>query len=72
MKALDELNILVINAAIFCDNKAAIDIAVNYKIDNQGKYIDITDHLVYENVESAQISLVQVESAKNLDNICTQ
>jgi hypothetical protein len=61
----------VTNAAMFCDNKAAIDIAYDHKIGDRSKYIDIAYHLVRQNVESGQISLLQVESAKNLADICT-
>jgi hypothetical protein len=32
IKAVEELNVPVTNAAMFCDNKATIDIAYNHKI----------------------------------------
>jgi hypothetical protein len=70
--ALEELNVPVTNAAMFCDNKAAIDIAYNHKIGDRSKHIDIAYHLVHENVESGRISLLQVESAENLADICTK
>jgi hypothetical protein len=69
---LEELNLLVTNAGMFCDNKAAIDIAYNHKIGDRSKHIDITYHFVHENGESGRISLLQVESAENLANICTK
>jgi hypothetical protein len=69
--ALEELNVLVTNAAIYCHNRAAIDIAYNHKIGDRSKHIDITYHLVCENVESRWLSLLQVESAENLAYICT-
>jgi hypothetical protein len=69
---LEELNVLVPNAAMFCDNKAAIDIAYNHKIGDRSKHIDIAYHLVPENVESGRISLLQVESTDNLADICTK
>jgi hypothetical protein len=72
MNALEELNVPVTNAAMFCDNKATIDIAYNHKIGDRSKHIDITYHLVHENVESGRISLLQVESAENLADICTK
>jgi hypothetical protein len=72
MNALEELNVPVTNAAMFCDNKATIDIAYNHKIGDRSKHIDVAYHLVHENVESGQISLLQVESAENLANICTK
>jgi hypothetical protein len=62
----------VTNAAMFCDDKAAIDIAYNHKIGDRSKHIDIAYHLVRENVESGQISLLQVKSAQNLSDICTK
>jgi hypothetical protein len=69
---LEELNMPVTNAAMFCNNKAAIDIAYNHNIGDRSKHIDIANHLVGENVESGQISLLQVESAENLADICTE
>jgi hypothetical protein len=72
LNTLKELNVPVTNAAMFCDNKAAIDIAYNHKIDDRSKHIDIAYHLVCENVESRRISLLQVESAENLADICTK
>jgi hypothetical protein len=57
---------------MFCDNKAPIDIAYNHKIVERSKHIDIAYHLVRENVESGRISLLQVESAENLADICTK
>jgi hypothetical protein len=69
---LEELNGPVTNAIIFCDNKATIDIAYNQKIGDQSKHIEVTVHLVCENIESEQISLHQVESVENLADICTK
>jgi hypothetical protein len=48
---LEELNMPVTNAAIFCDNKAAIVIAYNHKIGDRSKHFDIAYHLLCENVE---------------------
>jgi hypothetical protein len=62
----------VTNASMFCDNKAAIDLAYNHKIGDRSKHIDIAYHLVRENIESGQISLLQIESAENLADICTK
>jgi hypothetical protein len=52
MNTLEELNMPVTSAAMFCDNKTAIDIAYNHKIGNRSKHIDVAYHLVCENVES--------------------
>jgi hypothetical protein len=57
---------------MFCNNMATIDIAYNHKIGDRSKYSDVTYHLVRENVESGQISLLAAELGKNLANICTQ
>jgi hypothetical protein len=62
----------VTNAAMFGDNKATIDIAFNHKIGDPSSHIDIADHLVREDVKSRWISLIQVESAENLADICTK
>jgi hypothetical protein len=70
--ALEELIVPVINAAMFCDNKAPIDIAYNQKIGDRSNHIDIAYHLVRENVKYGRISLLQVESGENLADICTK
>jgi hypothetical protein len=62
---------LFTNAAIFCDNKATIDIAYNPKIGDRSKHIDVGYHLVGVNIKSRRIPLFQVELAKNLADICT-
>jgi hypothetical protein len=59
------------NATMFCDYKAAIDIADNNKLGDRSKYIDIAYHLVHENLESSRIGLLQVDFAENLADICT-
>jgi hypothetical protein len=69
--AIGELNVLVTNVPIFCDNKAAIDIAYDQKIGDRSNLIDVTYHLVHTNVESGQISLLQVESGENVADIGT-
>jgi hypothetical protein len=69
---LDELNVPVTNATIFWDNKAAIDIPYNHKIGDRSKHIDVAYHLVPAKVESGWISLLQMESAENLADICTK
>jgi hypothetical protein len=66
------INVPVTNPGMFCDNKAAIDIAYNHKIGDRSKHIDIAYHVVRENVESGRISHLQVESAENLADICTK
>jgi hypothetical protein len=71
-KSNKDLILPVTNAAMFCDNQAAMDIAYNHKIGDRSTHIDVTYHLVHENVESGQISLLQVGSAENLADICTQ
>jgi hypothetical protein len=65
---LKELNIPVTTALIFCDKAATIDIPYNPKIGDQSKYIDVAYNLVYKNIESGQISLLQIESNENLAN----
>jgi hypothetical protein len=69
--ALEECNMPVPNAAMFCDNKATIDIGYNHKLGDRSKHIEVTYHLVCENMESGRSSLFQVESAENLADICT-
>lgn len=70
--ALVELNIPIYNNAMFCDNKAAIDIAHNHKIGDRSKHIDIAYHLVREHVEKGHMTLLPVASADNLADICTK
>jgi hypothetical protein len=69
--SLEELNVLVTNAAMFCDNKTAIVIAYNYKIGDRSKYIDVIYHLVNENIESGQMSLLQIELGAKLGDSYT-
>jgi hypothetical protein len=64
-----EINVPVPNDAMFCDNKAAINIAYNHKIDHRSKHIDVTCHLVHENVESSRISHLLVELGESLADI---
>jgi hypothetical protein len=61
----------VTNAAMFCYNNGAIDIAYNHKIGDQSKHIDVAYYLVCENVESGRISRLQVESREYLAIIFT-
>jgi hypothetical protein len=68
--ALEELNMLFTNAAMFCDNKATSDITYNHNIGDRSKYIDIAYYLVHTNVEYGRISLLQFESGENLADIC--
>jgi hypothetical protein len=61
MNALEELNVPVTNAPMFCNNKAAIDITYNHKIGDRSKHINVAYHLLHELVEFGRISLLQVE-----------
>jgi hypothetical protein len=61
----------ITNAAIFCNNKATIDIDYNHNIGDRSPNINIAYHFVHENIESGRITLLQVELAENLGNICT-
>jgi hypothetical protein len=73
MNAHKDLNVRVTNAAMFCDNQATINIAYNnHKIGDQSKHIDVAYYLVRQNVQSGWISLLQLELAKNLADICTK
>jgi hypothetical protein len=72
LNALEECNVSVTNAAIFCDKKTAIAIAYIHTIGDRSKYINVAYHSVRENFESGRISLLQVESAENLSDICTK
>jgi hypothetical protein len=70
--ALEVLNVGVTNAAMFWDNIATIDIAYNHKIGDRSKHMDVAYSLVCENIQSGLMSIVQVESAKNLADIGTK
>jgi hypothetical protein len=59
--ALHNLNVLVIIASISCDITGIINIDYNPKRGVRSKHIDIAYDLVYENIESGPISLLQVE-----------
>lgn len=70
--ALKELQSTPDNSAMFCDNKAAIDIAHNHRIGDRSKHIDVAFHFVRERVETGEVTLLQIESANNLADICTK
>jgi hypothetical protein len=57
---------------IYCDNKAAIDIAVNQKISDRSKHIDVHFHFIREQIERNKLFLLPVASADNLSDICTK
>jgi hypothetical protein len=69
---LTELNALVTNTAMFCDNDPTIYIAYNHKTGDQSTHIDLAYHLVHEKVESGQISLLHVESGETMPVISTK
>jgi hypothetical protein len=69
---LDELNLQLTNAAMFCDDKATIDIAYNHKIGDRSKYVNVAYQLVRENVDPGKVCLLHVESAEYLANIWTK
>jgi hypothetical protein len=71
--ALEELTgPLMKTPIIFCDNKAAIDIAVNRKISDRSKHIDVHFHFIREQIERSTLFLLPVASADNLSDICTK
>jgi hypothetical protein len=41
MNTLDEFNMQDTHVAMFCNNKAPIDITYNHKLGKQSKYIDV-------------------------------
>jgi hypothetical protein len=67
--AAEELKVPGTHAAMFCDNKAAIDITYNHKIVDRSKHIDVAYYLVHKNIESRKICLFQVELGERLANI---
>jgi transposase InsO family protein len=57
---------------VYCDNKAAIDIAQNPKISDRSKHIDVHFHFVRENVEKGTFFIMPVATADNLADTCTK
>ena len=57
---------------VYCDNKAAIDIAKNPKISDRSKHIDVHFHFVRENVEKSTFFIMPVATAENLADTCTK
>ena len=57
---------------LYCDNKAAIDIATNQKISDRSKHIDVHFHFVREQIENGTFFIMPVASADNLADICTK
>jgi hypothetical protein len=72
MITFEELDVLVTNTAMICNNKAGIDISYKHKNGLRSQHIDIAYRIVGENVESECISVLQVESAHNLAHIYTK
>ena len=61
-----------IEAILYTDNKAAIDLAHNPKLSEASKHIDISYHFTRERIEDNTLLLQHVSSAKNLADICTK
>jgi len=57
--------------ALFCDTKAAIDVAYNPKLNNRSKDIEIAYHFTREQIEQGNVSILYLPSEENLADICT-
>lgn len=58
--------------ALSTDNKSAIDLAHNPKLNDATKHIDIAYHFTRERVEDKSLTLLHISSADNLADICTK
>lgn len=69
---LKELQIDVENTKIFCDNRAAIEIAKNPKDHQRAKHIDIKFHFIRKEIEEKTFELEPISSQENCADIFTK
>jgi hypothetical protein len=72
LNAFEEVSVQLTNITMFCHDQPVINIVYNHKIGNRSKHIAVAHHVVHKNIESGWISVLQVESTENGDNICTK
>ncbi|GJX15623.1 ribonuclease H-like domain-containing protein [Tanacetum coccineum] len=73
MKIMKDLNVdNLIPANLYCDNKSAIQIAVNPVMHEKTKHFDLDVHLVREKVSSGLIKTMKVNSRENVADVLTK
>ena len=71
-RAMLELHLKDVPSALHCDNTGAIDMAHNPRISDRSKHIDIQYHFVRELIDNGTLTMLYIETAKNLADICTK
>nr|GEY17108.1 ribonuclease H-like domain-containing protein [Tanacetum cinerariifolium] len=73
VKIMSDLNIKnMLPAKLYCDNKAAMQIAANPVMHEKTKHFDLDVHFIREKVCSGLIKTVKVESKDNVADILTK
>nr|GEX88737.1 hypothetical protein [Tanacetum cinerariifolium] len=73
VKIMSDLNIRnLLPAELYCDNKAAMQIAANLVMHEKTKHFDLDVHFIREKVCSGLIKTVNVESKDNVADILTK
>nr|GFB76350.1 ribonuclease H-like domain-containing protein [Tanacetum cinerariifolium] len=73
VKIMSDLNIgNLLPAQLYCDNKAAMQIAANPVIHEKTKHFDLDVHFIREKVCYRLIKIVKVESKHNVADILTK
>ncbi|GJS27286.1 hypothetical protein Tco_0487906 [Tanacetum coccineum] len=68
-QALFDYNIVLDDIPVLCDNKVAIDLSKNPVLYCRTKHIEIRHHFLYDNVQKGNISIENVSSEDNIDDI---
>jgi hypothetical protein len=71
-RRLQELLMIDVPTALFCDSNAVIDVTYNLKLNNRSKYIDVAYHFTREQINKGNVSVMYVPSEENLVDICTK
>jgi hypothetical protein len=58
--------------ALFCDNRAAIDLAENHRISELSKHIDIHHQRIRELVYDKTLLFIYIPTRDNLADMCTK
>ena len=72
LRGLEQLISADIPASLSTDNNAAIVLANNPKLNDASKHIDIAYHFTRELVTDKSLTLLHINSANNLADICTK
>ncbi|KHN43625.1 Copia protein, partial [Glycine soja] len=69
---LNDFNIKISFAAVYCDNKVAIHIATNPTYHERTKHLEIDLHYVREQVDKGALKLIHVRKHHQLADVFTK